>query len=75
MAEMGKYIFLVDSRANGPEVRKAIKAIYKVDVVATNAINTPSKKRRLGATVGVRPGYKKMIVTLKPGQKIEVMPG
>ncbi len=74
MAEFGKYLFLVDKKANGPEVRKAIKAIYKVDVIATHVINTPSKKRRLGATIGVRSGYKKIIVTLKKGQKIEVMP-
>ncbi len=75
MAAMGKYIFLVSDSANGPEVRKVIKAIYNVDVISTNIINAKPKKRRLGRSVGIKPGYKKMIITLKKGQKLDVMPG
>lgn len=71
---IGKYVFLVDKNATGPEVRKAIKKIYNVEAVKTNVINTKSKQRRLGASLGTKPGYKKMIVTLKEGQKLDILP-
>ena len=74
LSALGKYFFLVDKRATKPEIKKALKAIYKVDAAAVNIVNVKSKKRRLGRTVGVKPGYKKAMVTLKEGQKLDVLP-
>lgn len=68
----GKYVFLVKKNATKPEVKKAIRAIYKVDSVAVNIINKVPKKKRMGAVKGSQAGYKKAIVTLKAGQKIEI---
>ncbi len=71
---LNQYVFLVDKNATKPEVRKVIEAAYKVKVERVNVINVKSKVRRLGRSVGEKPGYKKAIVTLKEGSKIEVIP-
>jgi len=69
----GKYTFMVQSRAAKPEIRKAIKEIYKVDVVQVNVVNRPPKRKKFrGVTSGFQEGYRKAIVTLKKGQKIDV---
>jgi|YelNatPaOPRAMG01_1025707.scaffolds.fasta_scaffold17880_1 large subunit ribosomal protein L23 len=69
---LGKYVFIVASNATKPEVKKAVKEIYKADVVSVNMINRAPKRKRLrGIMNGKRSGYKKAIVTLKEGQKIE----
>ena len=69
---IGKYVFMVENRATKNEVKKAIKAIYKVDVIAVNTVMKPAKARRFRNQPTMRPGYKKAIVTLKEGQKIDV---
>ena len=74
ISQLGKYAFRVAKQANKSEVKKAIEEIYKVKVVSVNVINAKPKKRRLGRTMGVRPGYKKAIVTLKEGQKLDILP-
>ena len=74
MSALGKYVFLVDKKANSPEVKKVIENVYKVNIVKLNVLNVKPKKRRLGRSIGVKPGYKKVIVTLKEGQKLDVMP-
>ncbi|TSD03267.1 MAG: hypothetical protein Athens071426_237, partial [Parcubacteria group bacterium Athens0714_26] len=51
-----------------------IEAHYNIKIIKTNIINIKSKIRRLGRTVGVKPGYKKLIVTLKEGQKLDILP-
>ncbi len=70
----GKYVFLVDKKATAPEVKKIVEEVYKVNVLRTNVINTKGKTRRLGASVGKKSGHKKIIVTLKEGQKLDVLP-
>ncbi len=74
ISSLGKYVFLVDKGATKPEIRKAIKTIYKVDAEDVNIVNIKPKQRRLGRTVGTKPGYKKAIVTLKQGQKLDILP-
>jgi large subunit ribosomal protein L23 len=67
-----QYVFLVRSEATKPEVKKAVGALYKVDVVAVNMVNRPAKRKRFGGhRKGVQEGYRKAIVTIKEGQKIE----
>ena len=68
----GKYFFVVKSDATKPEIKKAVKMRYKVDPVAVNVINLPGKNKRFRNIKGRHPGYKKAIVTLKKGQKIDL---
>jgi large subunit ribosomal protein L23 len=70
--KIGQYVFLVKKSATKPEVKKVVKEIYKVDVVAVNIVNRPAKAKHMGAVRGTQPGYKKAIVTLKAGQKIDL---
>jgi len=72
--QLGQYLFLVDKRANKPEIKKAIEEVYKVKVAGVNIINIKPKSRRLGRTTGTVPGYKKAIVTLVAGQKLDILP-
>lgn len=74
LSRMGKYVFLVVPEANKSEIKKVIEANYKVKVNDVNIINVKSKKRRLGKTLGIRPGYKKAIVTLQAGHKLDIIP-
>lgn len=69
---MGKYVFMVKSGASKPEIKKAVKEIYKVDVAAVNVINRPGKTKRFRMSKGRQDGYRKAIVTLKKGQKIDL---
>ena len=69
----GKYVFMVKDAATKPEIKKAVKEIYKVDVVAVNVVNRAPKRKRFGGRLkGTQDGYRKAYVTLKEGQKIEI---
>jgi large subunit ribosomal protein L23 len=71
LREVGnKVTFKVGVNANKIEIRKAIEELFKVKVLAVNTIHMKGKKKRLGRTQGVRPDWKKAIVTLAPGEKI-----
>jgi len=74
LAEKNQYVFRVWQKANKNEIKKAIENLYKVKVMDVKIINVPAKRRRLGRISGWRKGYKKAIVRLKEGQKIEVLP-
>jgi large subunit ribosomal protein L23 len=68
-----QYVFKIWPRANKIEVKKAIENIFGVDVISVNIINITGKKRRLGKIEGKTSGYKKAIVRIAAGQKIEVL--
>ncbi len=74
LTKQNQYVFKIYPRANKTEVKKAVEDVFKVNVVSVKIINVPKKKRRLGKVEGERPGYKKAIVKIKEGQKIEVLP-
>ena len=74
LAEKNQYIFKVWPKTNKIEIKKAIEDLYGVDVISVKTIKIHSKKRRLGKISGWRQGYKKAMVRIKEGQKIEVMP-
>lgn len=70
---LGQYVFMVKPHATKPEIRKAIHEIYKVDAVSVNVINRLTKRKRFGGIMrGKKDGYRKAIVTLKEGQKIDI---
>ena len=75
LGAVNKYVFAVSPRTNKIEVKKAIRAVYNVDPIAVNISNFSGKRVRYGRTSGVTKGWKKAVVTLKPGDKIEVYEG
>lgn len=70
-----RYTFEVDRRANKLQIKEAVETAFDVRVLAVNVINVPGKQRRLGRQVGRRPGWKKAIVTLAAGQRIQLFEG
>ena len=74
LVKKNQYVFKVWPRANKVEIKKAIENLYGVDVLDVKIIRVPAKRRRLGRIRGWRKGYKKAIVKIKEGQKIEVLP-
>jgi large subunit ribosomal protein L23 len=75
LSALGRYSFEIDRRANKPIVKEAVEKIFKVNVTAVNVINVPPKTRRVGRSTGKTSPWKKAVVTLKPGQRIEVFEG
>ena len=73
LGQDGKYVFKVSKNASVSEIKKIVESVYNVKVVKANSLNTKDKSRRLGNSVGVRPGYKKVIVTLQKGQKLDII--
>ncbi len=72
LAEHNKYTFKVSAESNKIEIKKAIQNLYKVTVTGVHVISIPAKARSMGRYQGVRSSFKKAIVTLKPGDKIDV---
>jgi large subunit ribosomal protein L23 len=68
----GKYLFLVDTKSNKIEIKKAIEEIYKVKVLTVNTINVIGKLKKVRYHTGYSSAWKKAIVTLKKGQRIEL---
>ena len=71
----GKYVFEVAEEANKPQVKQAVEKAFKVKVLAVNVIKIPGKMRRVGRRRVLTQPWKKAIVTLQPGDKIEVFEG
>lgn len=67
-----QYCFTVARKANKVEIKKAVEEVYKVKVTAVNTMVAPGKKRRVRFEEGKKPDWKKAIVTLKEGDKIEL---
>ena len=72
MLPFNKYIFCADISANKIEIKHAIEEIYKVKVKSVNTVIVGGKKRRVRFAEGKTPDWKKAIVTLKQGDKIDV---
>ena len=67
------YYFQVHLKANKVQIRSAIEGIFNVTVTRVRTQVRPGKRKRLGMTIGMRPPWKKAIVTLKEGDSIEVV--
>jgi large subunit ribosomal protein L23 len=67
--------FEVDRRANRVEIKRAIEKIFKVNVVSVRTMQVKGKRKRRGRIVGKRRDWKKAIVTLRPGDRIEFFEG
>jgi large subunit ribosomal protein L23 len=74
LTAQNKYVFNVYPGTNKSEIKKSVESTYGVKVISVNIINIPGKKRTVGRKTGYKPGYKKAVVGIKEGQKIELMP-
>jgi len=72
IAPLNKYIFNVDPKATKIQIKNAVEKIYKVKVADVNTIKMRGKLRRLRYKAGYTPDWKKAVVTLRPGSKIEI---
>lgn len=68
----GKYLFLVNVKANKIQIKNAVEELYKVKVKDVNTFVSIGKLKRVRHQLGKTPDKKKAVVTLKAGQKIEV---
>jgi large subunit ribosomal protein L23 len=72
-AERNNYTFAVARDANKHQIKAAVEAQFRVDVTAVHVINVrPKQKRRGRRTPGTVPGWRKAVVTIAEGQKIEL---
>jgi len=74
MAE-NKYSFQVAINATKPEIRKAVEEVFKVKVIDVNTARVSGKEKRVGVHRGFTADWKKAIVTLAEGQRIEFFEG
>ena len=70
-----QYYFEVDSLATKYDISNAIKEIFKVKVEAVRTMNMPAKFKRVGKSMGRTSNWKKAVVTLKEGEKIDFLEG
>lgn len=72
MGESNKYVFEVAPAANKVEIRQAVERYFGVKVLDVRTMNMKGKPKRLGMYTGRRPGWKKAIVTVGEGDKIDL---
>lgn len=70
-----QYFFEVDPRATKHDVRTAVEGIFKVKVTSVRTLNILGKLKRVGAHAGRKSSWKKAVVTLKTGDRIEFLEG
>lgn len=69
---LNKYTFVVAPDANKIEIREAVQTVFKVKVDKVNTLRVKGKVRRRGRTSGHTANWKKAVVTLEEGQKIDL---
>jgi large subunit ribosomal protein L23 len=70
-----KYSFRVHPDAHKTQIRQAVEELFNVHVVGVNVLKVQSKPKRRGMTRGRKPGWKKAIVQIRPGESIEIFEG
>ena len=72
--KLNKYVFRVSPRANKIQIKAAIEKLFNKKVIAVNTCNYAGKKKReRSANFGRKAHWKKAIVTLKEGEKIDLV--
>lgn len=72
LGRLNKYVFKVSPNSNKIEIKRAIEQIYRVKVEKVAILSMPFKTRRVGRHEGRKPGFKKAVITLAEGNKIEI---
>ena len=70
-----RYVFRVGRNANKREIKEAVEKMFNVKVKDVRTMNVPPKPKRRGWTRGTKPGWKKAIVQLREGDRIEIFEG
>jgi len=73
--EGNKYVFQVDRDANKIEIGRAVANLFKVKVLEVRVMNVLGKKKRVGKVLGEKSAWKKAIVTVAKGSRIEIIEG
>ena len=73
--QQNKVLFRVAKNANKIEIKRAVEEIFKVKVDRVTTINCRGKNKRMGRYEGKRPDWKKAVVTLKEGEKLDFIEG
>ena len=73
--EHNQVTFEVDRRANRVEIRRAIESIFNVNVASVRTMQVTGKRKRRGRIVGKRRDWKKAVVKLMPGERIDFFEG
>jgi large subunit ribosomal protein L23 len=73
--QRNRYTFQVHKDAHKTQIRQAVEELFDVKVARVNVIKMKPKPKRRGLIKGARPGWKKAIVELKAGDKIEIFEG
>jgi large subunit ribosomal protein L23 len=71
--ESNKYVFEVDRKANKVEIGRAVEKLFKVKVLDVHVMHILGKKKRMGRIAGQKSSWKKAIVTLAAGNRIEIV--
>jgi large subunit ribosomal protein L23 len=75
MKERNQYAFEVMKEANKRQIKEAVEVAFKINVVKVTVMSVPGKMRRIGKRQVLTPAWKKAVVTLAPGEKIEFFEG
>jgi large subunit ribosomal protein L23 len=70
-----KYSFKVHPKAHKTQIRQAVEELFDVTVVGVNVVKVQPKPKRRGLHRGTKPGWKKAIVQLAEGDRIEIFEG
>lgn len=73
--EKNQIAFVVDPKANKIEIRQAVEKLFKVKVRRVRTMNMVGKRKRLGRYFGWKSDWKKAIVTLREGDRVEFFEG
>jgi large subunit ribosomal protein L23 len=75
LIDEGKYTFIVAPDANKTQIKIAVEQVFDVKVTSVNTINRQGKRKRTKAGFGKRSDTKRAVVSLKPGDRIEIFGG
>ena len=75
LIEGNKYSFRVHEKAHKTQIRQAVEELFDVHVQGVNVLKVQSKPKRRGLNRGKKPGWKKAIVQLREGERIEIFEG
>ena len=74
LMDINQYTFDVDLKLTKPQIKKLIQELFQVHVVAVNTHRPPKKKKRLGANQGYTSTNKRIVITVKAGESIKLLP-
>lgn len=74
LIDANQYTFDMDDRLTKTQIKQIVQELFKVSVVAVNTHRPPRKKRRVGTRQGFKSAYKRVIITVKAGETIELLP-